>query len=225
MNCEDAVDLVVDSLMDSLAEDQVRALERHIEGCESCALEAEKLKEAWEGLSRIPSVDSAHDLVLQPAEVFGMAGVRARAGRRSSRARRAAAAAALFILGGVGGYVGRGIEVASGPPQNADPTFLFLVRGREPDASIPSEVLTAEYRVWAAGLAGAGRLAGANKLMDGPGRWVSGSSTGDSRGESDVQGYFLIRAPNYAEAEALASESPHIRYGGTFEIRELEPSG
>jgi hypothetical protein len=79
-----------------------------------------------------------------------------------------------------------------------------------------------EYRDWALSLADEGRLAGANKLINEPGRWLSGS-TADSRTTSDIQGYFLVQASGYGEALEIAAASPHVRYGGTFEIRQIDP--
>ena len=35
-------------------------------------------------------------------------------------------------------------------------------------------------------------------------------------------GYFLIQAESYEEAVRVARQSPHIAYGGTIEVREIE---
>ena len=79
-----------------------------------------------------------------------------------------------------------------------------------------------EYRDWAQSLANGGVLVDANKLADEPGRWVSGLPSGDSRERSDVSGYFVISAADYGEAERIAMGSPHIGFGGTFEIRQID---
>jgi hypothetical protein len=99
----------------------------------------------------------------------------------------------------------------------------LLVRGEEPQGAAQGEVLVQEYRDWASSLAADGRLMGANKLTDEPGRWISGSPAGDPRTQSDVSGYFLVNASSYTEATEIAGSSPHIRYGGTFEIRQVDP--
>ncbi len=75
---------------------------------------------------------------------------------------------------------------------------------------------------WAQALAVEGRLLGGEKLTDEPGRWVSGAPVADERVRSDVSGYFVIRAPSYDEAVDLAMASPHVRYGGVFEIRQID---
>jgi hypothetical protein len=102
-------------------------------------------------------------------------------------------------------------------------TFLFLVRGEEPQAAVSGDTLVREYQAWASSLAQQGRLVGANKLMDEPGRWISAPTLGETRTRSDVSGYFLVSAAGYDEAVEIAGSSPHIRYGGTFEIRQVDP--
>ena len=135
---------------------------------------------------------------------------------------RAAAAVALLLVGGAGGYLLRGPGLAPVPTAGAS-TFLLLVRGEEPLAPVSGDTLVKEYGAWAASLAEQGRLVGANKLMDEPGRWISAPASRDTRARSDVSGYFLVSAAGYDEAVEIAGSSPHIRYGGTFEIREVDP--
>ena len=36
-----------------------------------------------------------------------------------------------------------------------------------------------------------------------------------------VSGYFLVRAESLAQAERLAAESPHLKYGGTVVVRAV----
>lgn len=87
------------------------------------------------------------------------------------------------------------------------------------------------YDAWAGGLAAEGKLAGGEKLRDGQGRVVRGA--GASRRTTDgpfaetrevVGGYFLLDAADYDEAVRLAGGCPHLEYGGTVEIREIEPT-
>lgn len=133
---------------------------------------------------------------------------------------RTAAAVVFFLAGGLAGFIMRGDRSAASPPEG--PTFLLLVRGTEPDATMPVETLVQEYSAWAGELAAEGRLVAAEKLVDDSGRWISGSSA-ESRSRSDVSGYFVISAADYAQAEDIARSSPHVRYGGTFEIRRIDP--
>jgi len=218
MKCENAVDLIVDSLMDSLDDHQQQELAAHIQSCPSCAVEAEKMKDLWEGLGelRVPMPSS------QAAFALGRRVSAGRSRYRWAPPLQAAAAAALLLLGGVGGFLARG---SGSPPGSAstDTSFLLLVRGEEPQGAVQGEALVQEYQAWAASLASDGRLVGANKLMDEPGRWVSGAAARDPRTQSDVSGYFVVNAASYGEAIEIARSSPHIRYGGTFEIREIDP--
>jgi hypothetical protein len=217
MKCDNAIDLIVDSLMDSLEEEQQKLLEEHLQSCESCAAEARKMNELWAGLGDLNLSRAAPQA---PVE-FGR--------RLATRPRRrpvapllqAAAAAALFLLGSTAGFLVRGEGAPSAVPSAGPTTFLFLVRGEEPQG-VPGSAVVQEYRDWAVSLASDGRLAGANKLTDEPGRWISGSPAGEIRTRSDVSGYFLVNASDYDEAIEIARASPHIGYGGTFEIRQVD---
>jgi hypothetical protein len=217
MKCEHAVDLIVDSLMDSLEDGPQEELAVHIRSCPSCAVEAEKMKAMWDGLGELsvpkPSPRAAYALGRRLSD--------GRSRRRWAPPLQAAAAVALLLLGGAGGFFARGGGSPPGAPTGT--SFLMLVRGDEPQGAVQGEALVQEYQAWAASLANDGRLAGANKLMDEPGRWISGAAAGDPRTQSDVSGYFVVNAASYGEAMAIAQSSPHIRYGGTFEIREIDP--
>jgi hypothetical protein len=148
-----------------------------------------------------------------------------RAGRAERRFRtplRVAAAIALLLLGAAGGYGLRGGGPEAVTSSDAT-TFMLLVRGDERmQAPVSGDALVREYMDWASSLRERGRLVGANKLMDEPGRWVS-TAAAETRLASDVSGYFLITAADYDEAIRIAEDSPHIRYGGTFEIRRVDP--
>ena len=220
MKCENAVDIIVDSLMDSLDDEQRKGLSAHIQSCESCATEAAKMNENWNGLGDLTSPKPAP----QAAFEFGRRLSRAQSRRRFAPLLRAAASIALVSLGAAGGFLARGDGSPLSAPLTGGSTYLFLVRGEQPESTIPGERLVQEYRDWALSLADEGRLAGADKLTDEPGRWVSGSIETESRTHSDIQGYFLIQASGYSEAIEIAGASPHIRYGGTFEIREIDPT-
>ncbi len=73
-----------------------------------------------------------------------------------------------------------------------------------------------EYRAWAVTLRDRDALVGGEKLKD--------TSTILGRGSVNdaVRGYFVITAPDTAEAERIARECPHLRYGGWIEMREIE---
>jgi hypothetical protein len=221
MKCENAVDLIVDSLMDSLDDEQRKELSAHIQSCESCAAEAEKMTATWKELGELTVPRPAP----QAAFEFGRRLTAQRSRHRYAPLLRLAASIALVLLGAAGGsFLARSGEAPPGAPPGGGTTFPLPVRGDQPDDQVPGERLVQEYRDWALSLAGEGRLAGANKLTDEPGRWLSGSAAGDDRTRSDIQGYFLVNASSYSEALRIAEASPHIRYGGTFEIRQIDPT-
>jgi hypothetical protein len=206
MTCDHAVDLIVDSLLDRLDAEQRRELDAHLASCASCAAEAERMSEMWEGLGRLPAPEPASGAALE-------------LGRRLAAER---AAIALLLLGAAGGYGLRGGGPEAVTSSDAT-TFMLLVRGDERmQAPVSGDALVREYMDWASSLRERGRLVGANKLMDEPGRWVS-TAAAETRLASDVSGYFLITAADYDEAIRIAEDSPHIRYGGTFEIRRVDP--
>ncbi len=221
MKCEHAVDLIIDSLMDSLDEEQRAELAAHIESCESCAAEAEKMGSIWKDFGELKVPESAP----QAAFEFGRRLAAERNRRRYAPLLRAASSIALLLIGaGAGSFLTRSGEAPPSPPSTGASTFLLLVRGGPSQGPIPGERLVREYRDWALALADEGRLAGANKLTDEPGRWLSGGATTETRTSSDIQGYFLVHASSYEEALEIAAASPHIRYGGTFEIRQIDPT-
>lgn len=74
-----------------------------------------------------------------------------------------------------------------------------------------------EYRAWAISLRERNALVGGEKLKDATTILGQGSTVADP-----VRGYFVIAARDAAEAERIARESPHLRYGGWIEMREIE---
>jgi len=93
------------------------------------------------------------------------------------------------------------------------------------------EAVIAEYVDWREGLAAEGRLAGAKKLKDEGGRWLS-QDNGKvrvvdgpySESKEVVGGFFMITAADYAEAVEISGSCPHIKYGGRIELREVDPT-
>ncbi len=221
MKCEDAVDLIVDSLLDSLDEQRRDQLAVHIESCPACAAEAKRMSMLWDGLGQLDAPAAAPRAAVE----FGRRLANELRAPRFGPLLRIAAAVVLLLIGAAAGYGLRGggepvtDQSATAPPAS---TFLLLVRGEEPQAPVSGDALVQEYAAWASALGDQGRLVGANKLTNEPGRWVSTAAT-ERRTRSDVQGYFLISAADYDEATQIAQGSPHIRYGGTFEIRQIDP--
>ena len=110
---------------------------------------------------------------------------------------------------------------------NQEPQFLLLIaedaRYTPPSDSSDARARVTEYTEWAGRLAGAGRLISAGELayagtdVRAEGRTASVIDTQAGA----VSGYFLVHAKSLAQAEQLAAESPHLKYGGTVVVRPI----
>jgi hypothetical protein len=106
-----------------------------------------------------------------------------------------------------------------------DPT-LFATMAPEKVESV-----IAEYMAWGAKMETMGRLRGGQKLKDEGGRHMTARNgklvitDGPYAEAKDViGGFFMIKAADYAEAEALIADCPHLRYG-LIELRETDECG
>ena len=137
------------------------------------------------------------------------------------------AAAVLLILGGAGGYfLGTQQESAVGPT-TTNSTYILLLH-ESPTPPENEAELVKEYSQWAAELYEKGQFVGGEKLSysgkvltrtDGATTVADGMF---SEGKEILSGYFIIQAKNYDEALAIASQCPHLKYGGTVELREID---
>lgn len=140
-----------------------------------------------------------------------------------------AAALVLLILGGAVGYVIKtgNDQQASLKPQN--PLYVLLLH-ETPNRDENTAELVREYGQWAQGLFTGGRFVTGEKLRE-TGRVLTKSdgkiviSEAMRTNESSILGgYFIIEAQDYDEAVRIASDCPHLKYGGTIELREIEPT-
>lgn len=99
-------------------------------------------------------------------------------------------------------------------------------------AMSPAEMqaIIAEYGAWGEKMGQAGRLIGGQKLCDEGGRHVtarSGALVATDGPYAEVKevigGFFMIEATDYAEAESLAADCPHARFG-VIELRQIDDS-
>jgi len=98
----------------------------------------------------------------------------------------------------------------------------------------PEEIQTIiqKYSAWADDLEKKGRYLAGNKLKDGEGRVMRGSG-GDPRvldgpyseTKEIIGGFIAISAADYDDAVSVARTCPHLAYGGTIEIRQIEETG
>jgi len=135
---------------------------------------------------------------------------------------------AIFVTGAIVG--GRR---TSAPSKQIDlPGFILIVRMSRPElhAKTPEEALQRgkEYRAWARDLEGRGLLLGGEKLKD-ESRFLSPAKqstaiaeTRSKPSEGAIAGYFLLPASDYDQAITIAKTCPHLKHGGTIEIRQIE---
>jgi hypothetical protein len=232
MNCETARATIVDDLADTIDGDTRAALDRHLAECATCRAEAAQLRSLWNELGDL-EVPSPGKTVLNAA-TFTPA-------RVTARPRFTLIAASVALLVGIGsGWFARAAvgmpgdtvvpPLASEPQEGRVPYLLLLHGPPSPPAGTPPPAesavaaAVARYTAWADTLRMRGQLLVAEKLETEGGHWL-GTLPAAGPIESDIGGFFVIRARSYDEAESIASGSPHIGYGGTIELRAIENTG
>lgn len=86
-----------------------------------------------------------------------------------------------------------------------------------------------KFTAWREKVRSQNLLVGSHKLADDPGKVMRGKGqirvTDGPYSETKevLGGYFLIEAPNYNAAVDLARDCPGLEYGGTIEVREVDP--
>ncbi len=87
-----------------------------------------------------------------------------------------------------------------------------------------------KYFAWREKLRGKNILVGSAKLSDDAGKVMRGKGQARvtdgpySETKEILGGYFTIEAPNYNAAVEECRDCPHLEYGGTIEVREVEPT-
>jgi len=114
--------------------------------------------------------------------------------------------------------------------------YLLLLEGparTRPAGVVPSaadsaaeRAIVAEYGAWAGRLQRSGALVMAEKLADEPIaiHAKSGVITPTRNPADEVGGFFLIQVTDSAEAQRIARECPHLKYGGTVQLRKIQPT-
>jgi hypothetical protein len=86
-----------------------------------------------------------------------------------------------------------------------------------------------KYMAWGDRLRAAGIITDGQKLTDEPGKVVrrqNGQLRATDGPYSETKevlgGYYTIQAESYEQAIERASDCPHLEYGGTIEVREID---
>jgi hypothetical protein len=86
-----------------------------------------------------------------------------------------------------------------------------------------------KYMAWGDKLRKAGLMHGAEKLTDEPGKVVRGQNgklrvTDGPYSETKevLGGYYIIEAASYDQAIERSRDCPHLEYGGTIEVRQVD---
>ena len=107
--------------------------------------------------------------------------------------------------------------------------FMLLLRGGDFTRYSPEEMqkIVHDYYTWGEKLRRQGKNKGGDELKSGgrliamkDGRTVDGPFT---ETKEVIGGYFIIEEPNLQTAAETSKECPHLKYGGTIELREIDP--
>ncbi len=113
------------------------------------------------------------------------------------------------------------------------PRYMLLLHD-DPSAFMslsPADIqkVIEKYMAWGNRLRQAGIMTESAKLTDEPGRVVRGRGSDIrvldgpySETKEVLGGYFTIVADSYDHAVERASDCPHLEYGGTIEIRQVD---
>ncbi len=137
-----------------------------------------------------------------------------------------AAAVIFFVLGfGFGS-----LEQSPTDPRTDDEQYLLVLLETQAvvETGIPESELIDEYSEWARALGEEGTLLDGEKLEDtirllrqSPGGVVVESSKIADH-KIAIGGYFVIQAGSYDKATQIAASCPHLKYGGSIELRKIE---
>lgn len=247
MECERVREEFVERLTGTLDPERSKAIDEHIAGCAECRAETARMREMWTELGslRVPAAGGAGARVGRLIDARAgqtNAGTPARS-RKSLAPGIAVSALAIAASLFAGVFVGQRTArdraetptvLAPDAPQKE--RYVLLLHGpARTIATTPEQAaadsateraLVAEYGAWAGQLAAAGSLVMGEKLADDQLTMLTASGTANvARFTSDeISGFFLIQAADSAEAYRIARDCPHLKHGGTVQLRRIEPT-
>lgn len=138
-----------------------------------------------------------------------------------------AAAVAFLLLGSAGGYF-LGSNREESTMQSNLPKYVLLLH-ETPDPAEDTQAMITEYGNWARSIRGDVKYVSGEKLKmsgriltkKGDVRISDGILTNDTM---NLAGFFIIAAKDYEAAARIASDCPHLKYGGVIELREIDPT-
>lgn len=86
-----------------------------------------------------------------------------------------------------------------------------------------------KFMAWGEKLRGSGAYLASHKLADDAGKVLRGKGQARvidgpySETKEVLGGYYLIKAKDYNEASEIARSCPNLEYGGTVEVRQVDP--
>ncbi|HKO98440.1 MAG TPA: hypothetical protein VJU86_15695 [Pyrinomonadaceae bacterium] len=190
----------------------------------------EEERQAFAGLprERVPP-SQLEERVVHALNQSGMLSPRGKA-RRGNAVRIAMALAASLLFFVLGAAAMRWYSKQS--PAKSSPEFMLVLRqtsAQSRHGSAKEELRIArEYGNWARQLSQQGVPVDGEKLKEESrilsvvdGRPVASENALDLN-RASIAGYFLIRAQSYEQAIKFAESCPHLKYGGSIEVRELD---
>ena len=117
--------------------------------------------------------------------------------------------------------------------ERSTPNYMLLLHNglSRPAPSSPDDfaAMMKAYMVWTDKIRTEGRLKAGQKLADDAGKIMRANGgrvtiTDGPYAESKeiVGGFYVISAKDYKEACHVAEDSPHLKFGGRIEVREIQ---
>lgn len=146
--------------------------------------------------------------------------------------RTVGAMAAAMLLFATGVWIGRRSVM---PARDTRPGYMLLLyegRDFQLDRSRPDAIAAyeAEYDAWATGLHARGvgvqgrALALTSHVLHDTPQGVQVESGDAVSAQGVIDGFFIVRVTDEAEAVAIARTHPHLRHGGWIALRPIKPT-
>lgn len=102
-----------------------------------------------------------------------------------------------------------------------EPLFNYMLVLHEDPAFTPGEPeeMFAEYSRWMEQIYERGIAIDGQEMK--PASLLLGKEGIETKPQTRVGGYFVLRASSHEEVVEIAKSSPHLKYGGTIEIKEI----